>query len=70
MTNRRGCYLRSGQDIRRWVSKLSNECYMGNLANDKLRALVQAGHLILKSLEQGDLEERVARLEEIMLNEK
>ncbi len=60
----RGVRLNKPQDVRRLLSKLVNQTISGDMETDSLRAVVYACSMILKSLEVGELSERLKSLEE------
>ncbi len=57
-------FLRNAQDVRRFLGRLANEVYMGELRCKRLNSITAACNIILRSLEVGDLTERVKKLEE------
>lgn len=61
---RRGVYIRGPQDVRRLLSRLINETLQGELEVAVLKAVTYASNILLKSLEVGELVERLQALEE------
>lgn len=62
--NQRGVRLNKPQDVRRLLSRLVNETISGKMETDRLRAITYACSMILKSLETGELAERLLKIEE------
>ena len=60
----RGVRLNKPQDVRRLLSRLVNQTISGKMETDSLRAITYACSMILKSLETGELSERIAQMEE------
>jgi len=60
----RGVRLNRPQDVRRLLSRLVNQTISGNMETDSLRAITYACSMILKSLETGELSERLKVIEE------
>ena len=60
----RGIRLNRAQDVRRLLSRLVNQTLQGGLETDVLRAVTYSCSMILKSLEIGELEDRLIALEE------
>jgi hypothetical protein len=60
----RGVRLNKPQDVRRLLSRLVNQVISGDMETDTLRAITYACSMILKSLETGELSERLKTLEE------
>ncbi len=60
----RGVRLNKPQDIKRLLSRLINQAISGKINTDLLRAVTYAASMILKSLEVGELSERLKSIEE------
>jgi len=60
----RGVRLSKPQDVRRLISRLVNQTIGGDMETDTLRAITYACSMILKSLETGELSERLKTIEE------
>lgn len=60
----RGVRLNSPQAIRRLLSKLINQAINGEIDVDLLRGVTYAASMVLKSLETGELSERLKAIEE------
>ena len=60
----RGVRLNKPQDVRRLLSRLVNQTISGNMETDTLRAITYACSMILKSLEVGELSDRLTKIEE------
>ncbi len=59
-----GVRLNKPQDVRRLLSRLINQTLAGSLEPDVLRCITYATSMILKSLEIGELEQRLSQIEE------
>lgn len=60
----RGVRLNKPQDVRRLLSRLINQAINGEINTDLLRAVTYAAAMILKSIETGELSERLTKIEE------
>lgn len=60
---KRGVRLNKPQDVRRLLSRLVNQAIAGEISTDLLRGCTYACHAILKSLEIGELEDRLKEIE-------
>lgn len=60
----RGVRLNKPQNVRRLLARLVNQTISGDMETDTLRAITYACSMILKSLETGELSERLKTLEE------
>jgi hypothetical protein len=59
----RGVRLNKPQDVRRLLSRLINQAMRGEIDVDLLRAVTYASSMILKSLEVGELSDRLGEIE-------
>ena len=63
-TKKRGVRLNRPHDVRRLLSRLINQALVGEIETDLLRAISYASSMVLKSLELGELSERLSKIEE------
>ena len=59
----RGVYLRKPDDVRKMLSRIANEVLKDQLAESKARTVSYVCTVLLKSMEAGDLEQRLSELE-------
>ena len=63
----RGVRLNKPQDVRRLLSRLINQSLRDEIDTDLLRAVTYSCSIILKSLEVGELADKISELEEKVL---
>jgi hypothetical protein len=63
---RPGILLRNPQDVRRLLARLINQVMRQEQDKEVLRAISYSCTVLLKSIEQGDLTDRIAGLERIV----
>jgi len=57
--------LNRPQDVRRLLSRLIKQHLTDDISADTLRACTYAANVVLSSMEKGDLENRISKLEEM-----
>lgn len=62
----KGVTLKTLADVRRFLARISNELYRDEIPESRARALIYAGSVLKSIIESGDLENRIAELEEKM----
>jgi len=62
--------LNSSRDCRRFLARCINETQSGEMKSDLLRTLTYATKTLVGILNDSDLEERISKLEEKILNGK
>ena len=65
---RRGVILKSAFDVRRLLNKIINEIRNEEVTTDIARCQAYLCQILLKSMEQSELEERLTALEDKILN--
>jgi hypothetical protein len=63
---RPGVVIKTAHDVRRLLSRLTNQVLREEANKDTLRVVAYAATVILKSIEQGQLTDRIAELERIV----
>lgn len=64
MAGKKGFRLRTTMDISRFLAKVINQLYRNEMEADRAGKLGYLGNILIKSMEQSDLEKRIAALEE------
>jgi len=65
MSGRRKTYLKNSRQARRFLSKVIDELYSGDIEESRASRLGYLINILLRAIEQSELEDRISRLEEI-----